>query len=100
LAAPIAVRDMRARGQRSLERLRESAERRWVAGCSGDFHLGSGTPMEMTNPQAQIQRPTLVSVTEAEVPEAPPAEPEAPPEEPGPDIPEPPVREPEEPVLA
>jgi len=56
--------------------------------------------MEMTNPQAQIQRPTPISGTEAEVPEAPPAEPEAPPEEPEPDTPEPPVREPEEPVPA
>jgi hypothetical protein len=64
------------------------------------FNLGSGTPVEMTNPQAQIQRPTPISVAEAEVPEAPPAEPEAPPEEPEPDTPEPPVREPEEPVPA
>jgi hypothetical protein len=50
----------------------------------------------MTDPQAQIQRRIPISVTKAEVPEAPPAEPEAPPEEPEPETPEPPVREPEE----
>ena len=50
----------------------------------------------MTDLQAQIQGRMPISMTEAEVPEAPPAEPEAPPEEPEPETPEPPVRGPEE----
>jgi hypothetical protein len=50
----------------------------------------------MTDPQAQIQGRMPISVTKAEVPEAPPVEPEMPVEEPEPETPEPPVREPEE----
>jgi hypothetical protein len=29
-------------------------------------NLGSGTPMEMTNPQAQFQRPTPISLVEGQ----------------------------------
>jgi hypothetical protein len=81
----------------SLERCGDSVERHGAVGRSGDFQPRLGnTDGEMTDSQAQIQRRIPISVTKAEVPEAPPAEPEVPPEEPEPETPEPPVREPEE----